>query len=204
MTKILIVEDEGIIAMELEKTLKSLGYHVIGRAMNGDKAIDYLATREVQLALLDINIKGTLSGIDLAKLIRKKYRIPFVFITSYSDQTTLDMVKETMPYGYIVKPFNKNDLRSNIELALFKFESEVKKDIFPSKEEVMNKHHVSLTEREYQILLQICHGKKYKEIARELFLSINTVKTYRKRIFQVFSVSSKFELINIIGFHSNS
>ena len=119
MTKILIVEDEAIIAAEIRSLLKKLGYEVIGKTDNGDKALDLFTNLQPDLVLLDITIKGTLSGIDLAKIIRKKYNFPFIFLTSHSDLNTLNNVKETLPYDYIVKPFTKNDLRSAIELALF-------------------------------------------------------------------------------------
>jgi len=90
--KIFIVEDEALIAAEIKSTLQLLGHQVVGHAMNGDKALDQLAKQEAELILLDINIKGTRNGIDLAHIIRDRYKVPFVFLTSFSDRLTLQKV----------------------------------------------------------------------------------------------------------------
>ncbi len=193
-TKIIIIEDEALIAAELKSTLDLLGHKVVGHSMNGDKALDLFAQVEADLILLDINIKGTLSGIDLAKIIRKKYNVPFVYLTSFSDKTTLDLVKDTLPYGYIVKPFSENDLKVNIELALFKHSMENAK-ISYTKESLESKLCVTLTDKEYEILIGFKDGLTYKEVGEKLFISVNTVKTYQKRLFQLLSVSSKYELL---------
>ena len=192
--RIIIIEDEALIAAEIESTLQILGYVVVAHEMNGDKALDTLANTPADLILLDINIKGTLSGIDLAKVIRQKYRTPFVFLTSFSDNATLNEVKETLPYGYIVKPFNEHDLRSAIELALYKFETELHSSTF-SKAHIENTYNITLTNREFEILSGFREGKTYKEVGNQLYISINTVKSYQKRIFKLLGVASKVELI---------
>ena len=193
--KIIIIEDEALIAIEIESTLSLLGYQVVGKAMNGDKALDLFANTQCDLIILDISIKGTLTGIDLAKVIRAKYDVPFVFLTSYSDKSTLDMVKETMPYGYIVKPFNESDLRSTIELALYKYESE-QSSSNRSKPYLQSKYNIELTDREYDVLSSFYEGLTYKQIAAKLYISVNTVKSYQKRIFQMLKVSSRHELVS--------
>lgn len=195
--KIIIIEDEALIAAEIKSTLGLLGHTVVGHAMNGDKALDLFAKEEADLILLDINIKGTLSGIDLAKVLRAKYSVPFVFLTSFSDKMTLDQVKQTSPYGYIVKPFNEHDLKVNIELALYKYEEEQQSVLF-SKNHIEQKVGISLTEREYAVLLAFKDGLTYKEAGSKLFISVNTVKTYQKRLFQMFSVNSKHSLLEAI------
>lgn len=196
--RIIIVEDEALIAAEIKSILKSLGYEVVGHAMNGDKALDLFANVETDIFLLDISIKGTLNGIDLAKIIRQKYKLPFVFLTSFSDKITLEKVKDTMPYGYIVKPFNENDIKVNVELALHKFEAEQDKLLF-SKAYITKKLDIELTDREFEILAAFKKGLTYKETAAELFISINTVKTYQKRLYQLFGVATKFELLQKVG-----
>ena len=195
--RIIIVEDEALIAAEIKSILKKLGYKVVGHTMNGDKALDLFANVETDLYILDISIKGTLDGIDLAKIIRDKYKLPFIFLTSFSDKITLEKVKDTMPYGYIVKPFNENDIKVNIELALHKFEAEQDKSLF-SKSYITNKLNIELTDREFGVLTAFKNGFTYKETATELFISINTVKTYQKRLYQIFGVASKFELLKKI------
>ena len=195
--RILIVEDEALIAADIEMCLQSMGYEVVGKAGNGDLALDLFANKQPDLALLDITIQGSLSGIDLAKVIRKKYKFPYVFLTSHSDIGTLNQVKETLPYGYIVKPFTENDLRSAIELALYKFESE-HTDLFPKKIKLEQQFNVRLTQREYEIFSHLFKGMSYKEIAEANFISVNTVKTYLKSLFQKLNVSSRHEATNMI------
>lgn len=192
--RIIIVEDEGIIAASLKSTLTRLDYQVVGHAMNGDRALDLFTNTPCELVLLDINIQGTLSGIDLAKVIRKKHNIPFIFLTSFSDHDTLNKAKETVPYGYIVKPFTEHDLRSNIEVALFKFQSEQDQQDF-SQSFVENKFQVNLTQREYDVLHGLFQGMSYKEVAAYLEVSVNTIKVYQKRLYQLFDVNSKQTLL---------
>ena len=195
--RILIVEDESIIAAEIEMILKSEGYQVCGKTRNGDDALDLFNSLQPDLALLDINIKGTKTGIDLAKIIRKKHKFPFVFLTSYSDIKTLNQVKSTLPYGYIVKPFTENEIRSNIELALSKFAAE-QEGLFPTKEKLEQKINRHLSTREYELYEQLFEGLSYKEMATKNFISVNTVKYYLKTLFSKLEVSSRHEASTLI------
>lgn len=196
-TRIVIVEDESIIAAEIAMILESMGYEVVGKARSGEKALDLMAISAPDLALLDITIKGNLNGIDLAKIIKERYHFPYVFLTSHSDIDTLNQVKETLPYGYIVKPFTDHDLRSAIELALFKYEAENAK-LFPEKNTLEEKLNVQLTEREYELFEHLFNGKSYKEIASATFISVNTVKFYLKSLFEKLGVKSRHQASNLI------
>lgn len=195
--KIFILEDEAIIAAEIQAILTKMGYQVIAKERNGDKALDRLSTISPDLALLDITVKGSLSGVDIAKVIKAKYHFPFVFLTSHSDLATLNQVKETLPYGYIVKPFTENDLRSAIELALYKFEME-HGAAFPSKEKLEERLNIALTQREYDLYFHLFEGKTYKEIAEATFISVNTVKFYLKKLFEKLGVSSRHQAAALI------
>lgn len=117
---ILIVEDEPIIADDIALTLEELSYEVGDIVDSGEKAIIYLKSNDPDLILLDINIKGNIDGIQLAHKINTQYQIPFVFISSLFDNTTIQRAKNTNPAGYIVKPFKESDLQVHIELALSK------------------------------------------------------------------------------------
>ena len=198
MKKIFILEDEALIAAEIESTLELLGYEVIGKARNGDKAIDFFTRLKPDLALLDINIKGSKNGIEVAHIIKEKYSFPYVFLTSFSDSLTLEKVKPTMPYGYIIKPFTDQDLKTNIELALFKFEQE-NKNIFPTLQELNGQYLQNIAPREYELFQWMYEGLTYQEIADKMFLSINTIKSYQKKLFLKLGVKSRSEAVrNVI------
>lgn len=194
---ILIVEDEALIAAEIESALRKLGYRIAGKARNGDKALDLLASAQPDLALLDINIKGTRNGIDLARIIREKYDYPFVFLTAFSDRDTLAQLKDTMPYGYIVKPFNRGELLTTIELALHKFSAE-QNGGFPGLEALNRTLPDGLTEREYEVLQLLNEGLSYREAGERLFISLNTVKYFQKLIFAKLGVASRLEALRMV------
>lgn len=118
--KILIVEDDDIIARVEDWRLKNLGYIVCGRATYAAEALDLVSKHKPDLVLMDINIKGDIDGIETAKMIKKGFNIPVVYVTSHSDGATLERAKATKPDGFIIKPFEDNDLRVAIELALTK------------------------------------------------------------------------------------
>lgn len=127
-TSVLIVEDEPLIAEDISQTLSQLGYNIVGCCDSGEEAISLLHNVVPALALLDIKIKGSIDGISLAHEINKKFFFPFIFLTSYYDQKTLDRAKVTSPSGYIVKPFDENDLKISIEIALNKNKPHWKND----------------------------------------------------------------------------
>lgn len=121
MTKVGILDDEVVICETLSKYLKELGYSVPDYAISYNEAIDLLDTYKPDIMLLDINIGGDKNGIDVAKYIRENNNIPLIFISSYSDKQTIQNASTVKPNGYLVKPFNKNDLLAAIETALSNF-----------------------------------------------------------------------------------
>ena len=127
---ILITEDESIVAKDIQMSLKKLGYNVIGICNNGDDSIRTAEEQRPDIILMDIMLKGDMSGIEAADQIRKRLNIPIIFLTAYADESTLSKAKITEPYGYIIKPFKEIDLRTTIEMALYKHqkEDEVKKE----------------------------------------------------------------------------
>jgi two-component system response regulator LytT len=129
-TNILIVEDESIIAKDIQHSLKKLGYTVVGVTSTGEDAIKLTEELKPDLILMDIMLKGDISGIDAAIQIREKYNIPIIYLTAYADESNLNRAKISEPYGYILKPFKEIDLRTSIEMSLYKHEKEtdVKKE----------------------------------------------------------------------------
>lgn len=121
-TKILIVEDEQIVAVDIESVLQRLGYCVVGAASSGEEACRMAAESSPDLVLMDIRIDGPLDGIATAGRLREISDVPVVFLTAYTDDETLDRAKEIEPYGYLVKPFVEPDLQAAIEVALHKGE----------------------------------------------------------------------------------
>jgi PAS domain S-box-containing protein len=124
--QILIVEDDSIVVMELQDRLQSLGYAVAAVASSGKEAIEKAAETHPDLVLMDIRLKGAINGIEAAKEIRACFDIPVVYLTAYADENTLQRAKATEPYGYILKPFEERELRTNIEIALYKYQMERK------------------------------------------------------------------------------
>jgi PAS domain S-box-containing protein len=124
--KILLVEDEAIIAMDLQASLESQGYVVIDHLTKGEDVINSLNINRPDIILMDIKLEGEIDGVETAQMIYDNYDIPVIFITSYSNKSIIERAKKTNPFGYIVKPFEDRELYTNIELAFFKHDAEIK------------------------------------------------------------------------------
>ncbi|MBD0341262.1 MAG: response regulator, partial [Microcoleus sp. Co-bin12] len=120
--KILIVEDESIIAEDISDSLISLGYRITGMVYSGEEAIEAAAKFRPDLVLMDVNLQGEIDGITAAAEIRSRFQIPVVYLTAYADENTLRRVNATKPFGYIVKPFEEKNLHTTIQLALHRHE----------------------------------------------------------------------------------
>jgi hypothetical protein len=121
---ILVVEDEQVVAIDISRTLRGLGYDVCQPVASGEKALQMLKSVEPDLILLDIRLEGELDGIETAKVIRRDYQIPYIYLSTFSDEQTLGRAKKTEPYGYITKSSHRNDLHSMIEMALYRSKME--------------------------------------------------------------------------------
>ena len=124
LAKILIVEDEVIVAKTIASQLNQLGYIVAGKVSSGKAAISQASETKPDLILMDIIIKGEIDGITTASYIHEQLDIPIIFLTAYGDEHTLERAKVTQPFGYVVKPFTIRDLRISIEIALVKHKLE--------------------------------------------------------------------------------
>ncbi|MDP8963223.1 MAG: ATP-binding protein [Cyanobacteriota bacterium] len=122
--RILIVEDESIVALNIKNRLEGLGYAVVATSSSGEAAIQIVAQSLPDLVLMDIKLKGTIDGIEAAAQIRAHFQIPVVYLTAFSDEETVERVKLTEPYGYILKPFEARDLCTTIEISLYKHQME--------------------------------------------------------------------------------
>ncbi len=124
--KILIVEDNVIIADDMQSMLEEIGYEIVDNVIVYEQAVEVLKSKEVDLVLIDIILASDKTGIDLGKHIRDNYKIPFIFVTSNSDRATVENAKTVKPNGYLVKPFEQQDLYTSIEIALSNFDYENK------------------------------------------------------------------------------
>lgn len=124
--RILVVEDESILAFGIQDKLESYGYTVSEIVSSGEEAIEVAEAIKPDLVLMDINLDGEMNGIEASVKIKERVNVPVVYLTAYSDEKTLEKVKITEPFGYIIKPFEDRELRTAVEIALYKFESENK------------------------------------------------------------------------------
>lgn len=188
--RILIVEDEVIIAEDLKDALSAMGYEVCGICYDSESALDQLYRLRPDMVLLDINIRGTKDGIAVARIIKDSYHIPFIFLSSLSDRHTLERARVTRPRGYLVKPFRDQDLMTTIEMAIYNHSMDL-------KQKQADKSHIDqfanspLSDREYEIFLDIIDGLNNGQIAEKHFISINTVKTHVKRLFSKLDVHDR-------------
>jgi DNA-binding LytR/AlgR family response regulator len=121
---ILVTEDESIVRKDIERSLKKLGYNVVGSADTGEKAVELAISLKPDIALMDIFLKGEMTGIEAAERIKREIDIPIIFLTAYADESTLAKAKVTEPHGYILKPFKEIDIHTSIEMAIHKHKKE--------------------------------------------------------------------------------
>lgn len=131
--KIMIVEDDIYISSDLEQMLIELNYSILPIAHTVKDALNFIKKEQPDLILMDIDLSDALDGVQLSSIIKTEYKIPIIFTTAFSDQTTMDRVKNISPYGYIVKPYTKETIKVSLEMAFFRLEQE-NKLISPSNE----------------------------------------------------------------------
>lgn len=123
---ILIVEDESIVAKDIQSRLRKFGYYVPAIASTGEEAINKVAETHPDLVLMDIRIKGDMDGVEAAKEIHERFNVPIIYLTAYADANTLARAKVTQPFGYILKPFKERELQTTIEITLSRYQTERK------------------------------------------------------------------------------
>lgn len=126
MTKVLIIEDEQLIATDIQDIIKSYGYEVAGIFSKGEEVLENYNTINPDIILMDIMLDGELDGIETGLKIRSIDDVPIIYLTALADRKTIEATKEVTPYGYILKPFEAKELFAAIEMALVKFESDKK------------------------------------------------------------------------------
>lgn len=201
--QILIVEDEYITQKIISKYVIEMGYEVAGLAMSYDESVEILKNKKVDVAILDITIKGHKNGIVLADYINKNYTIPHLFLTAYSDTETIKSAISTLPSAYVIKPFEKGDLFSALELALLKFnENKIDQFVFVKYQDVFKKiciKEILFIEAQGNYLLFYTLDEVYKHrstlIEFKKMLPVNFLQTHKgfivnKKYIDFFSTNS--------------
>lgn len=193
---ILIVEDEPLIAEDIKGYLEESGFRVTGLAQDGEEALDLLTKELPDALLLDISLGSEPDGITLAGIVRERYALPFVFLTSHADKMTLERAKKTFPAGYLLKPFDGPDLMTSLEIALFNHLNQQSpsgggltihrvNEILPTP----------LSTREFELLELLRTGKTNREIGDALFISVNTVKTHLQHLYEKLDVRNRTQAL---------
>jgi DNA-binding response OmpR family regulator len=200
MKKILIVEDESLVALDLSQSVESLGYHVVGIASNSQDAIELTCKEKVDLVLMDICIKGETDGIDTAKAIKiYDKNIQIIYLTALNSEEDIKRAVKTNPSAYIIKPISIQSLQAAMEIALISSQSELKGDVFlddefsydsTSNELICNGVFIKLTKRERQLLSlfisSINHIVSLYDIENEIWpdknFNVNTTRALISRL----------------------
>jgi CheY-like chemotaxis protein len=117
---IMVVEDEGVVSIDIRNMLKKAGYSIAAVAFQGDEAVEKAELSAPDLVLMDIGLKGEIDGIEAAKRIRDRFQIPVVFLTGFADEVTAAKAQEVNPSGFIIKPINEEELKKTLEDILKK------------------------------------------------------------------------------------
>lgn len=197
--RILIVEDEPLIAENIAMYLNNHNYSVSGMAYDDEEALQELSRNPPDAVLLDVNLESPRDGIDIAEYINQHNRVPFIFLTSYSDKTILERAKKTNPAGYIVKPFNEQTLYTTLEIALANFASRANQHV-PSLSLVRINQYLPapLSDREFEVIELIYAGRTNQQICDQLFIAMNTVKRHVTNAYFKLDVSSRSAAISVL------
>lgn len=190
--KILIVEDEPVIAENISMYLNNYDFSVSGIAYDDEEAKNQLRHNTPDAVILDINLESASDGIAIADYINKNFRLPFLFLTSYSDKETLEKAKTVEPSGYIVKPFNEKTLLASLEIAISNYAMKSNRLVPVINIEKINRHLLSqLSDREFEVMQLIYEGRTNNQIAEKLFVTVNTIKVHIKNAYLKLDASSR-------------
>jgi len=192
-TKILIVEDEMIIAANISLQLTELGYEVTGIIPRGEDALLNIEENKPDILLLDINLKGSLDGIETAKAMQKTHNIPVIYLTANVDDAHFNRAKETHPYGFISKPFKKLDLQRAIELTISQLQSQpsesrstlsTNEKSFILSDSIFVRHHNTMVKVNIKDILYIEAERNYCRIysKNKEYLLVMTLKDISEKL----------------------
>ncbi len=172
--RIMVVEDEGITAMRIQRSMEDMGYTVTSIVISGEEAIEKAEEDKPDLVVMDILLSGKMNGIEAAGKINSRFNIPVVYLTAYSDEKMIKTIKKTEPLGYIIKPFDERELRIVVEIAFYKHEME--RRLKEAKDELTEKVKERTTELQSTIERLQKTEKKLSIHAEELAESNTALK----------------------------
>lgn len=157
--RLLIVEDEALVAVDISERLRAMGYEVLAVVDNGEDAVRQTYALTPDVVLMDVQLRGAMDGTEAARQIRVSTGRPVIFLTSYADEAVIKRVKETEPYGFVLKPFSERELMAQIEMAIYRHRMETEREQLRKELEIA---HQNL--RTLRGLLPLCSGcKKIRE-----------------------------------------
>lgn len=190
--KILIVEDEAIIALEMKSRLLENGYDVADILESGEEAIEYLRKNSVDLIIMDVHLAGDMDGTEAAKFINKKYEIPIIYLTAYSDEETVKKASKTMVYGYIIKPIREKEFMITMEMAFSRHKLEKKNSYASNKEKSPIETHkkigiwrgdeIVILDPEDLICVEIQKGVLNFYTTKETFIQRGVLNTWEEKL----------------------
>lgn len=182
--KVMIVEDEGVVALSLKSTLAKMGYTVTGIAITGKEALEMAIETQPDVILMDIHLKGDMDGIETTRKIHEASDIPVIYLTAYADEETLQRALKTDICSYLVKPYNPRELYSNIEFAIYK--RRLKERMGSSREKL----ELFLTRsKEGGVILDQKNRVVFANAALEIYTGYSTQEMMGKNIFSLLSLS---------------
>lgn len=193
MINILLIEDEFIIAKDIKILLSKDDYAFVEVARDYKSALKLFNQNSYDIVISDINLNDEKDGIEIIAEFSKIKKLPVVYLTAYSDLDFVNRAEKTMPFAYILKPYNNNQLIATINLALINYNKN--KRAVPENEENTSKLEL-LTSREKEVLIILSTGKISKEIAETLNISIYTVEQHKKNIKKKLNLTTLGELVN--------
>jgi DNA-binding NarL/FixJ family response regulator len=205
--RVLIVEDDRLVALDLSSMLHEFGYQVCATAHAAEQALASAASLQPDLVLMDIRLEGEPDGIEAASRMRAQLGLHVIYLTANSDLSTVERAKQTEPYGYVLKPVRPLDLRCCLELAMHRVRQErsMQRSVPPVSHTSLQpvKHPgaspllAGLSAREVEVLTLIVRGHTSKDIAHTLGIAKPTVDTYRARLVDKLGAKSRAELVSL-------
>jgi len=188
--KILIVEDEPVVALDLQQEVEQLGLTVVGLAESADEALVAAEENRPDLALMDVRIVGSMDGIQTARLLREAYAVPVIFLTSYSDESTIRRAARELPYGYLTKPFQPRELKAALEVGLQREKAETQRKL---KQDALTATVTGM--REGVLLLSAEREVRFMNAAAEDLTGWATDETVGKPVSEVLNLGDRSQCL---------